>query len=316
MRTATRDALNSCGLNPAAIEQLCKMAVDEDLNGGMDVTSVATIDPNEVSTADFVVRKPGVVAGVPVLAAMLETHLGDNVDVELRLVDGARVSVGDIIATVRAPTVVLLTVERSALNLLCHLSGVATLTRRWVDAVAATKAQIRDTRKILPGFRDLDKYAVRCGGGVNHRRGLHDAVLIKDNHVVAAGGVAAALDAVHRRFPNTGSPEAGRPGSNLSSTKPLNVDMVVQCEIDRLSQLHDVLTHGADQILLDNMSVEDMAAAVREVKAVRPEVLVEASGGLSLEVAAAVAQTGVDFLAVGALTHSAPILDIALDFRT
>lgn len=295
MRPETRAQLRAAGLDPADIERLARDALAEDLQGGEDLTSVATIPAGSVTTADFVVRRDGVIAGVPVLAATLELGLGGDVSYELAAADGQRVQRGDIVATITAPTVGLLTIERTALNILCRLSGVASLTRRWVDSIAGTDARLRDTRKTTPGMRNLEKYAVRCGGGVNHRVGLFDAVLIKDNHVVAAGGVAAALDAVHRHL-------AGR-------------KVVVQCEIDRLAQLDEALAHGATEILLDNMSIDDMAAAVRHVRASFPSVKLEASGGLSIENAMAVAGTGVDFLAVGALTHSAPILDIALDAR-
>jgi nicotinate-nucleotide pyrophosphorylase (carboxylating) len=296
MKPTTRAALTAAGLNPEAIERLCRDTVAEDLNGGDDVTSVATISATARSNAEFIARGPGVFAGVPVLACMLETHLGDDVEATVLVADGALVAKGDVIARVVAPTRALLTVERSALNLVCRLSGVATATHKWVVALAGTDTKVRDTRKTTPGLRDLEKYAVRCGGGVNHRRGLHDAVLIKDNHVLAAGGVGKALDAVWRQFPGT--------------------SMVVQTEIDRLSQLDEAIDHGAQQILLDNMSSVDMAEAVRRVRARAPHVLVEASGGLTLERANEVARTGVDFIAVGAITHSAPILDIALDFSS
>lgn len=294
MRRATRHALEATGLDPDAVAALCRATVAEDLNGGEDVTSMATISASAQSNAEFVARGPGVLAGAPVLACMLEVHLGDGVDLDIRVSDGARLVRGDVIARVTAPTRALLTVERSALNLVCRLSGVATATRKWVDALDGTGARVRDTRKTTPGLRDLEKYAVRCGGGVNHRRGLHDAVLIKDNHVLAAGGVAQALDAVWAHFPKT--------------------TMVIQTEIDRLSQLDAAIDHGAQQILLDNMSTADMAEAVRHARARAPHVLIEASGGLTLDRAREVAETGVDFLAIGAITHSAPILDIALDF--
>jgi nicotinate-nucleotide pyrophosphorylase (carboxylating) len=190
--------------------------------------------------------------------------------------------------TVRGPLQAILTAERTALNFLCHMSGVATLTRRWVDAVAGTGARIRDTRKTLPGLRALEKYAVRCGGGVNHRMSLSDAALIKDNHVAGAGSVTAAFDAVGKLAP----------------------DLPVQVECDTLEQVAEALAAGAGLILLDNFSVADMAEAVRRTAGLAR---LEASGGLCLQEAAAVAATGVDYLAVGALTHSAPALDIGLD---
>jgi nicotinate-nucleotide pyrophosphorylase (carboxylating) len=293
----THEGLIAAGLDPDAIVAFAARCIDEDLDGGVDVTSVSTISPTDRSTADVVVRGTGVLAGVPVLAAVLESQLPSDATVSLHLVDGQTVSRGDVIATVSAPTIPLLTVERTALNIICRLSGVATHTAKWVKALQGTSARVRDTRKTTPGMRDLDKYAVRCGGGVNHRRGLSDAVLIKDNHVLAAGGVGAAIDAA--RLYVTGH----------------DADMVVQCEIDRLDQLDEALQHGATQILLDNMSPADMTAAVQRAKAFNPAVLLEASGGLTLATVASVAATGVDFIAVGALTHSSPILDIALDFR-
>jgi nicotinate-nucleotide pyrophosphorylase (carboxylating) len=192
--------------------------------------------------------------------------------------------------TVTAPTRALLTAERTALNFLCHLSGIATLTRRWVDAIDGTSAQIRDTRKTTPGLRALEKYAVRCGGGVNHRMSLSDAALVKDNHVLAAGGVVEAFDSVRRLWP-------GHP---------------IEVEVDALSQLDSVLDAGADLVLLDNFDVESIRKAVAVVNG---RARLEASGGLTLDDAQAVAATGVDFLAVGSLTHSAPVLDIAADMR-
>jgi nicotinate-nucleotide pyrophosphorylase (carboxylating) len=294
----TRDALLTAGLRPDAIVAFAAACIDEDLDGGVDVTSVSTIDPADTSEAKFVIRKGGVLAGVPVLQAILESQLPAGSTIEALLHDGDVVRRGDVVATVRAPTIQLLTVERTALNIVCRLSGIATHTRRWVDALAGTSCHVRDTRKTTPGMRDLDKYAVRCGGGVNHRRGLSDAVLIKDNHVVAAGGVGAAVDAA-RAYAAAHDP-----------------NMVIQCEIDRLEQLDVAIEHGASQILLDNMNADDMAEAVRRAKVKNPAILLEASGGLTIDSVAAVAATGVDYIAVGALTHSSPILDIALDFST
>jgi nicotinate-nucleotide pyrophosphorylase (carboxylating) len=296
---STIDALRAAGLDPHAVVEFATRCIDEDLDGGVDVTSVSTIPAADRSTASFVVRGTGVFAGAPVLAAILEAILPADSRIEVLLGDGARVQRGDVLATVSAQTVPLLMVERTALNVICRLSGVATHTRRWVDALDGTNTKVRDTRKTTPGMRDLDKYAVRCGGGVNHRRGLSDAVLIKDNHVVAAGGVGAAVMAARSYVAAHGKP-----------------DMVVQCEIDRLSQLDEALQAGARQILLDNMSITDMAAAVQRAKAHDSAVLLEASGGLTLATVAEVASTGVDFIAVGGLTHSSPILDIALDFTS
>ncbi len=205
--------------------------------------------------------------------------------------DGDAVTRGDVLLAVRGPVALLLTAERTALNYLCHLSGVATATRQWVDALVGTGARVRDTRKTTPHFRAMEKYAVRCGGGLNHRATLSDQALIKDNHVLAAGGVVPAYEAVRARYP----------------------DLPVQVEVTTLDQLRELLDVGAEQILLDNMTTEQMAEAVA-INAGRAKL--EASGGLSLDRAREVAATGVDYLAVGALTHSAPVLDIAMDLRS
>ncbi|MFI5099762.1 MAG: nicotinate-nucleotide diphosphorylase, partial [Actinomycetes bacterium] len=188
--------LTAAGLDPASVEALVRATLDEDLAGGVDVTSAATVPAEQVSTGDFVARAGGVVAGMPVVEAVLEVVTSGSARFGSAVADGAAVVRGDVLATVTAPTRALLTGERTALNLLCHLSGVATLTRQWVDAVAGTGAAVRDTRKTTPGLRALEKYAVRCGGGVNHRMALSDAALVKDNHVVAAGGVGPAFAAV------------------------------------------------------------------------------------------------------------------------
>ena len=289
-------ALVSAHLGPFDVLRVLEVALEEDLHTGYDVTSVATISPTSVSSAEVVIRKDGVFAGAPLIHAALEWFIGDESQCKVLVADGDRVRRGDVVATINAPTIALLTIERTLLNLICRASGTATLTRAWVDAVAGTNAKVRDTRKTTPGMRALEKYAVRCGGGVNHRIGLYDAVLIKDNHVLAAGGVGAALDLVKARY-------ADRP------------ELVIQTEIDRLDQLDEAIERGAHQILLDNMSPALMSEAVTRTRATAPGVLLEASGGLTLETAAVVAATGVDFIAVGALTHSAPILDIALDFK-
>ncbi len=282
--------LTDAGLDPADVERLIAVAVDEDLDGGVDVTTVATVPIGQRSTLDLVARAPGIAAGVPVAAAVFDYVCGSDARVRLLISDGVPVVAGDVLLSVTGATHPLLQAERPALNLLGHLSGIATLTRAWVDAVAGTSAAIRDTRKTTPGMRRLEKYAVRCGGGVNHRMSLSDAALVKDNHVVAAGGVAEAFAAVRERFPG----------------------IPVEVEVDSLEQLDDVLAAGADLVLLDNFSIADMSEAVRRNAG---RALLEASGGLSLPVAAAVALTGVDYLAIGALTHSAPVLDIGADLR-
>jgi nicotinate-nucleotide pyrophosphorylase (carboxylating) len=291
--TALDRRLAEVGLNGAAVETLVAGALAEDLAGGADVTSVAVIPPDDVAVADFVSRARGVVAGLPIASAVLWIASSAAVEIDERVVDGMRVEPGTIVLSATGATRSLLTAERTALNLLGHLSGIATLTRAWVDAVAGSGAAIRDTRKTTPGLRALEKYAVRCGGGVNHRMSLSDAALIKDNHVVAAGGVAAAFHAVRTAFPR----------------------LPVEVECDTAEQVDEALEAGADLILLDNMSLESMRAAVALVHERGSSCRLEASGGLTLASAAAVAATGVDYLAVGALTHSAPVLDIGVDLR-
>jgi nicotinate-nucleotide pyrophosphorylase (carboxylating) len=283
--------LRGAGLEPASVAALAAAALAEDLAGGTDVTTAAIVAPGAVARGDVVARADGVVAGLPVAEAVFEVAAragGGALAIGAHTADGSRVRRGDLLLTVSGPLAGILTAERTALNLLCHLSGVATLTRRWVDAVDGTGARIRDTRKTLPGLRALEKYAVRCGGGVNHRMSLSDAALIKDNHVAAAGSVAAAYGAVTARAPG----------------------IPVEVECDTLGQVAEAVRAGADLILLDNFSVPAMAGAVRLAVG---RARLEASGGLSLDRAREVAQTGVDYLAVGALTHSAPALDIALD---
>jgi nicotinate-nucleotide pyrophosphorylase (carboxylating) len=288
MSTATSE-LARAGLDPQAVLDHVARTVDEDLPGE-DVTSVATLDPRVTAWADLVARAPGVVAGLPVAEIVFRHVVGDALDVKAHLSDGDRVEPGDVLLSLHGPVPALLTAERTALNYLCHLSGVATETSRWVDALEGTGARVRDTRKTTPGLRALDKYAVRCGGGVNHRATLSDQALVKDNHVLAAGGVVAAYVAVRDRHPG----------------------LPVQVEVTTIEQLRALLDAGAREILLDNMDTASMAEAVR-ITAGRARL--EASGGLTLDRAREVAQTGVDFLAVGALTHSAPVLDIAMDLR-
>ena len=284
------ERITAAGLDPAAVVRLVEATLAEDLAGGVDVTSTATVPADQVSTADFVARADGVVAGLAVAEVVIETVTGGTATVVRPFADGDRVHRGDVLLTVSGVTRDLLTGERTALNLLCHLSGVATLTRRWVDVVGGAGAAVRDTRKTTPGLRALEKYAVRCGGGVNHRMALSDAALVKDNHVVAAGGVAAAFQAVRAMWPG----------------------LPVEVEVDSLDELGEALSAGADLVLLDNMSPATMREAVA-LTAGRARL--EASGGLTLDTARVVAETGVDFIAVGALTHSAPVLDIALDLR-
>ena len=276
-------------LNPIDIRDVVRRSLVEDLGGGLDVTSVSTISHAQRSTGTFVTRQTGVICGLPLVEAALQEVAGIDVTISRRHRDGDRVHAGEKLLQVTGSTRGLLTAERTALNLLGHLSGVASLTQLWVDAVAGTGARIRDTRKTLPGLRGFQKYAVRCGGGLNHRMSLSDAALIKDNHVAAAGSITAAMKAVREQFPSV----------------PLEV------ECDTLAQVMEALAAGAKLILLDNMPVATLREAVRQVGR---RAKLEASGGLTLATARAVAETGVDYLAVGALTHSAPQLDIGFDF--
>ncbi|MCF3964816.1 carboxylating nicotinate-nucleotide diphosphorylase [Streptomyces fuscigenes] len=282
--------LADLGLDPVQVEDVAHVAVQEDLDGGIDVTTAATVPEDAVATGDFTAREDGVVAGLHVAEAVLSVVCTDDFEVERHAADGDRVVAGQKLLSVTGRTRDLLTAERSALNILCRLSGIATATRTWADALDGTKAKVRDTRKTTPGLRALEKYAVRCGGGVNHRMSLSDAALVKDNHVVAAGGVAEAFAAVRRQYP----------------------DLAIEVEVDTLHQLREVLDAGADLILLDNFTPEETSEAVGIVNG---RAFLESSGRLTLDNAHAYAETGVDFLSVGALTHSSRILDIGLDLR-
>ncbi len=275
-----------------AAREIIRRGLSEDLRYGPDVTTLATVPADTVAKASMVVREPGVIAGVDVALLVLDEVIGaDGYHVLDRVEDGARLQPGQPLLTIQAETRGLLTAERTMLNLVCHLSGIATSTAAWVDAVSGTKAKIRDTRKTLPGLRALQKYAVRVGGGVNHRLGLGDAALIKDNHVAAAGSVVAALRAVREAAP----------------------ELPCEVEVDSLEQLDAVLAEEPALILLDNFPVWQTQIAVQRRDTRAPAVLLESSGGLSLETAATYAATGVDYLAVGALTHSVRVLDIGLD---
>jgi nicotinate-nucleotide pyrophosphorylase (carboxylating) len=271
-----------------SLHHLIELAIAEDLDGGEDITSNSTIPIDQTSIADFVTRVDGIVAGLDAAVATLN-YVGIN-DVQALVLDGDLVVSGTTILTAKGSTRKLLLAERTALNFLTHLSGIATLTRSWVDAVAGTECKIRDTRKTTPGYRFLEKAAVRAGGGTNHRMSLSDAALIKDNHIVAAGGVLQAFELVRTNHPGA----------------------EVEVEVDTLQQLDEVLPGNPDLILLDNMSPELCAEAVARVGGA---VKLEASGGITLQNAAAYAKTGVDYLAIGALTHSAKVLDIGLDLR-
>lgn len=283
------EAISTAGLDPRQVADLIDRAIAEDLDGGVDVTSVATIEPESRSVLDLVARARGVIAGAPIAAYVFARASEGRVQTEW-IADGTAVAPGDVVVSASGPTRDLLLCERTALNLLCHLSGIATLTSRWVDALGDSATRVRDTRKTTPGMRSLEKYAVRCGGGANHRMSLSDAALVKDNHVLAAGGVVPAFDRVREAFPG----------------------IPIEVEVDSLDQLAQVLDAGADLVLLDNFTPEEMSQAVRLTAG---RAALEASGGLTLDLAAPVGATGVDYVAVGALTHSAPILDIGADLR-
>jgi nicotinate-nucleotide pyrophosphorylase (carboxylating) len=287
MSTPYDQELRSAGLDPDAIRAQIAAALAEDLPGG-DVTSAATISADARGSAAFGAREAGIVAGLGIAALVFHEVMGDTVEVTDRVADGTRVGPGDVVMRVAGPIRGLLTAERTALNYASHLSGVATATAHWVDALAGTRARVLDTRKTLPTFRALQKYAVRCGGGVNHRFSLSDRAMVKDNHVVAAGGVVPAYEAVRAAYP----------------------DLRVEVEVTDLDQLRELLEVGCTEILLDNMDTAAMAEAVRLTAG---RATLEASGGLTLERAREVAETGVDFISVGALTHSVTVFDLGLD---
>jgi nicotinate-nucleotide pyrophosphorylase (carboxylating) len=281
--------LDGAGLDSVAVHAAVLRALEEDLPGGaVDVTSVATIPADARAAATFGARDTGVVAGLGVAALVFHTVLGDDVTISDRLPDGTAVDAGAVVMRVLGATRGLLTAERTALNFASHLSGVATATARWVAALEGTGARVLDTRKTLPGWRSLEKYAVRCGGGVNHRFSLADLAMVKDNHVVAAGGVVPAYRAVRSAFPDVG----------------------VEVEVTDLGQLRDLLEAGCDHVLLDNMSDETMRAAVALTAG---RATLEASGGVTLDRARSVAETGVDYISVGALTHSVTVFDLGMD---
>ncbi|WFE22296.1 carboxylating nicotinate-nucleotide diphosphorylase [Solwaraspora sp. WMMD937] len=283
----------ACGLDPDVVHRVVTTALAEDLGPDrLDVTSAATIDPGQLGTAELVARSAGVVAGLPLVAAVFDAvpSAGTPVEVRLHRCDGDRVPAGTVLATLTGPVRTLLTGERTALNLISRLSGVATHTRAWADALAGSKATVLDTRKTTPGLRLLEKYAVRVGGGGNKRMGLYDVAMVKDNHKLAAGGVGAAYRRVREAFPG----------------------VPVEVEVTTLAEAVEAVEAGASFLLCDNMPPELLSAVVAEVG---DRVELEATGGLTLANAVRYARTGVDYLSVGALTHSSPIMDIALDLR-
>lgn len=283
--------LRSNGLEPELVQALVDLAISEDLMGGTDVTSLATIPEIQISELDLVTRSPGVIAGINIAALVFLSVASKKIEIELCVEDGKKVEANTCLLTAKGSTIELLTAERTALNFLGHLSGIATTTNKWVNEISGTNAKVRDTRKTTPGLRLLEKYAVKTGGGTNHRMSLNDQALIKDNHIVASGSIKSAVEKVKDKFP----------------------ELEFEIEVDNLDQLNEALAAEAKLILLDNFSIEDLKKAV---EAVNKKAKLEASGGITLENARKIAETGVDFLAVGALTHSAPVLDIGGDLRT
>jgi nicotinate-nucleotide pyrophosphorylase (carboxylating) len=283
--------LRSNGLEPELVQALVDLAISEDLMGGTDVTSLATIPEIQISELDLVTRSPGVIAGINIAALVFLSVASKKIDIELCVEDGKKVEANTCLLSAKGSTIELLTAERTALNFLGHLSGIATTTYKWVNEISGTNAKVRDTRKTTPGLRLLEKYAVKAGGGTNHRMSLNDQALIKDNHVVASGSIKSAVEKVTDKFP----------------------ELEFEIEVDNLDQLNEALAVNAKLILLDNFSIEDLKKAVVTVN---KKSKLEASGGITLENARKIAETGVDFLAVGALTHSAPVLDIGGDLRT
>ena len=286
----TASALAEVGLSPLDVESLALRAIEEDVGDGVDVTTMATVPLDQRGRLDLVARASGVIAGQVVAAAVFDVVCGEDRELVFHVDEGAHVRADTVVMSASGLTHNLLRAERPALNLLGHLSGVATVTSIWAQAISGSGASVRDTRKTTPGMRAVEKYAVRIGGGTNHRMGLSDAALVKDNHVLAAGGVVQAFAAVREKFP----------------------DVPVEVEVDSLAQLDEAVAAGADLVLLDNFTIEEMIEAVRRTGG---RARLEASGGLTLDRAAQVAATGVDYLAVGALTHSAPVLDIGADLR-
>lgn len=283
--------LRSNGLEPELVQALVDLAISEDLMGGTDVTSLATIPEIQISELDLVTRSPGVIAGINIAALVFLSVANRKIEIEICVEDGKKVEAKTCLLTAKGSTIDLLTAERTALNFLGHLSGIATTTDKWVSEISGTNAKVRDTRKTTPGLRLLEKYAVKAGGGTNHRMSLNDQALIKDNHIVAAGSIKNAVEKVKDKFP----------------------ELEFEVEVDNLDQLNEALAVNVKLILLDNFSIDDLKKAVL---AVNKKAKLEASGGITLENARKIAETGVDFIAVGALTHSAPVLDIGGDLRT
>lgn len=292
MRSADYEHLaQQAGLDIADVDRVVSTALEEDLRYGPDITTLATTLPSSKARARLATRQHGVIAGIPLAMAVLEA-VGGNFEIDIARDDRACVVPGETVLEIDGAVRGLLIAERTLLNLVTHLCGIATLTRTWVDALSGSRTKVRDTRKTTPGLRTLEKYAVRCGGGHNHRLGLGDAALIKDNHIAAAGGVTAAIRAVRSHSP----------------------DIPLEVECDTTAQVREALDAGVTSILLDNMSLDETHAAV-EIARTAPGVELEASGGINLEQARRIAESGIDYIAAGALTHSAPAIDIGLDIQ-
>ena len=282
--------MNQAVLNPLLITEAVRAALIEDLGRAGDITTLATIPAGKRARAVIAARKSGVIAGLPFAREAFRQY-DPSVRFEAAMSDGDRLDPGAIVARIEGEARSVLSAERVALNFMGRLSGIATLAASYVAKVAGTKAMIVDTRKTTPGLRAFEKYAVRCGGAGNHRYGLDDAILIKDNHVAVAGGIRPALQAAKRQAGNF---------------------VKIEIEVDTLAQLEEVIAEGADIVMLDNMSVADLLAGVAMVGG---RMKVEASGGITLDTVAAIAATGVDMISVGALTHSASVLDLGLDIE-
>lgn len=277
-------------ISPQPFEALVDAALREDLGSGLDATTVATIPANQIATAQFNARKSGVIAGLFAAQAVLEIAGNSAIKFDKQISEGSKVEAGQLIFEATGKVTDLLLAERTALNFLSRLSGIATISSIWVDAVKGTNCTVRDTRKTTPGWREIEKFAVRMGGATNHRINLSDAALIKDNHIAATGSIANAINDVRSKFPN----------------------LSIEVEIDHLDQMEEAIAGKVDLILLDNMSPEQCKLAVKQCAG---RTKLEASGGITLENARDYAMSGVDFIAIGALTHSAAILDIGLDLK-
>ena len=277
-------------ISPQPFEALVDAALREDLGSGLDATTVATIPANQIATAQFNARKSGVIAGLFAAQAVLEIAGNSAIKFDKQISEGSKVEAGQLIFEATGKVTDLLLAERTALNFLSRLSGIATTSSIWVEAVKGTNCTVRDTRKTTPGWREIEKFAVRMGGATNHRMNLSDAALIKDNHIAATGSIANAINDVRSKFPN----------------------LSIEVEIDHLDQMEEAIAGKVDLILLDNMSPDQCKLAVKQCAG---RTKLEASGGITLENARDYAMSGVDFIAIGALTHSAVILDIGLDLK-